>query len=966
MRHVWLACLLLAAGAHGEDYRSVSGIYPHLAMYNSEGECGTGAVVPWAGRLWVITYGPHRPKGSSDRLYTIADNLDRTVRAESVGGTHANRFIHRESQQLFIGLHAIDAGGQVRTINWQQMPGRLTGIARHLTDPAHKIYEATMEEGLYEVDVDTLAVKELIRDGNISDLTGLDLAPGVPQSKLPGYHGKGLYSGQGRLVYSNNGEHGASAQRDPTTISGALAAWTGSGDWQLVRRNQFTEIRGPGDLFGNPNPDTDPLWALGWDHRSLLLLLLDGGVWSTYRLPKGSHSYDGAHGWNTEWPRIRDIGEDDFLATMHGTFWRFPKSFCKQDSAGIAPRSNYLKVVGDFCRWNERIVLGCDDSAASEFLNKRPFKSEQGSPGQSNSNLWFIAPARLDQLGPVIGRGSVWLNDDVAAGTASDPYLFSGYDHRMLTLSHQSDAPVTFTIEIDRGGQEDWQKLTALTVQPGTPVFHVFGDQEAGAWVRLQNDRAATGVTAHFQYRNRDQRQTTEPAMFDHVTRANGEPQLGGIMRSLGRDKRTMGLEAIDRRDGRRIGYYELDEKLELKPTDDRVAESDVLASAPPAGVVEVDAGSVILVEDGQRYRIPANPSFHEPESSPVAEPVADDQPNLALGATVTVSSTNGAYEAKFATDGIVTDDSRWVSAQAGEKWLVVELPAEQTIASARIISGWAQNAGTMIGNAVLQVERDGRWIAIDGGGFRGNRSFERTVNFAQPVTARRVRLLSDDPGYVRIYELELYAKPRADVAPEADLTIARVCREVATERDVLNCQGTFYELPARNAGGLAKLRPIATHSLALHDFVSYRGMLVLTGLDETALKSPSEHIVVSEDGRCAVWCGVVDDLWQLGKPHGEGGPWKDAAVKAGEPSDPYLMTGYDRKSLRLSHAGPGTVKITVEVDVDGTGLWLPHQMFAVPAGETVRHTFAEGFSAYWVRFVADRDASATAWLSYD
>lgn len=30
---------------------SLSGIYPSLAYVNSEGECGTGAVVPWADRL---------------------------------------------------------------------------------------------------------------------------------------------------------------------------------------------------------------------------------------------------------------------------------------------------------------------------------------------------------------------------------------------------------------------------------------------------------------------------------------------------------------------------------------------------------------------------------------------------------------------------------------------------------------------------------------------------------------------------------------------------------------------------------------------------------------------------------------------------------------------------------------------------------------------------------------------------
>ena len=37
---------------------NISGIYPRLAYYNNEGECGTGAVVPWANRLWVVTYGP--------------------------------------------------------------------------------------------------------------------------------------------------------------------------------------------------------------------------------------------------------------------------------------------------------------------------------------------------------------------------------------------------------------------------------------------------------------------------------------------------------------------------------------------------------------------------------------------------------------------------------------------------------------------------------------------------------------------------------------------------------------------------------------------------------------------------------------------------------------------------------------------------------------------------------------------
>ena len=74
-----IALLLLVVSLDAQKDRklpvSISGVYPSLTMYNDEGECGTGAVVPWAGRLWVITYGPHKPQGSSDKLYEITPDL---------------------------------------------------------------------------------------------------------------------------------------------------------------------------------------------------------------------------------------------------------------------------------------------------------------------------------------------------------------------------------------------------------------------------------------------------------------------------------------------------------------------------------------------------------------------------------------------------------------------------------------------------------------------------------------------------------------------------------------------------------------------------------------------------------------------------------------------------------------------------------------------------------------------------
>jgi hypothetical protein len=253
----------------GRAQGPVSGIHPNLAMYNNEGECGTGAVVPFADRLWVVTYGPHLPRGSSDKLYEITPDLKQIVRPESIGGTPANRMIHRESNQLIIGPHFIAADGTVRTIPYSTMFGRHTGNARHLTDPENKIYYATMEEGIYEVDVRTLEVTELWRDEQLQ---------GGRKANLPGYHGKGLYSGQGVLVYSNNGEHGPEARRRPDIPSGVLAEWDGRSEaWTIVRRAQFTEVTGPGGILGNADPANDPIWAVGWDHRSLLLLCRHAG-----------------------------------------------------------------------------------------------------------------------------------------------------------------------------------------------------------------------------------------------------------------------------------------------------------------------------------------------------------------------------------------------------------------------------------------------------------------------------------------------------------------------------------------------------------------------------------------------------------------------------------------------------------------------------------------------------------------
>ena len=494
--------------------------------------------------------------------------------------------------------------------------------------------------------------------------------------------------------------------------------------------------------------------------------------------------------------------------TMHGMFWKFPRSFTPANSAGIEARSTYLKVIGDFCRWGDRIVCGCDDTAKSEFLNTRKAKGNLSAPGRSQSNLWFIEPSKLDNLGPALGRGSVWLDDPVRTGVPSDPFLFSGFERRMLHLAQEGDAPLKVTLEVDPKGNGSWKPFREIEVPARGYAWTVFAPNETGVWIRVKADRDCATVSATFHYSNRDSRGTGRGEPFSGLALPGDKSVNGGLLLVRG-DRPALAFSARDEKGD--LGCYELDGELKLKRVGDAGGVLDVKKSAAiPEGVLAVDQASVLYVDTKGRWRLPKNdPAF-------------------------------------------------------------------------------------------------------------------------------------DGPGAI---------------GPE------RVCREVATERDIFNAHGTFYELPAENAGGVARIRPVATHNLRIKDYASYRGLLVMSGLSSAA--KAGDHVVRSDDGKCALWVGAIDDLWKFGKPRGEGGPWKDTAVKANTPSDPYLMTGYDKKSVKLSHDSGDEVELSVEVNFGGKN-WSRYKSFKVPAGQVVAHEFPEGFSAYWVRIVSSLDCKATAWFVYE
>ncbi|MBN1480531.1 hypothetical protein JXA70_09695 [candidate division KSB1 bacterium] len=182
--------------------------------------------------------------------------------------------------------------------------------------------------------------------------------------------------------------------------------------------------------------------------------------------------------------------------------------------------------------------------------------------------------------------------------------------------------------------------------------------------------------------------------------------------------------------------------------------------------------------------------------------------------------------------------------------------------------------------------------------------------------------------------------------------------REVQTERYLMDVHGMFYDLPALVYDGWVwGIRPVCTHLRIIPDFVFWRGLFVLAG-DQTdnAVGQPQSGL----------WFGNIDDLWSFGKPGGWGGPWWEEPIDAGEFSDPFLLTGFDKKVVHLAHNSTDSVTFTIQVDFLGNGTWKHYTSITVsPETGYAHHEFTDGFSAHWVRVKVNRDCVGSVYFIY-
>jgi hypothetical protein len=223
------------------------------------------------------------------------------------------------------------------------------------------------------------------------------------------------------------------------------------------------------------------LYALGWDRASVILRVLHEGKRARYRLPRDSQSWD--HTWNTEWMRIREAQTERYLMDAFGLFYDLPSLVYGGKVWGIRPIASHLRIVPDFCSWRGMLVLAGDQT--------------DNAVGQPQLGLWFGTIDALWRMGKPAGWGAVWWDEMVKPDGVSDPMLMTGFDKKVLHLTHDREGQVDFTIEVDFLGNGTWKPYRTITVGPGGYEHHEFPDAFSAHPVRV---RASTKCKATAQF----------------------------------------------------------------------------------------------------------------------------------------------------------------------------------------------------------------------------------------------------------------------------------------------------------------------------------------------------------------------------------------------------------------------------------------------------------------------------------
>jgi hypothetical protein len=445
----------------------VDGVVPQLEPAGIDpdlsGDRGIGALLAWDGHLWGVACGAPGDQGGG--LYELGPDPLARRHPASVPGEHTNRLIHHESAQAFLGPYVLAAhASEVRRITVLTNQ-RVAATARHLADPAHRVYQITRDGLLFETDVaslETTQVADLKRELHL------------PESARSNF--RAAATGQGRLIVA------CDTYEEPDYLgkrsAGRLAQFDGKA-WSIVEEDPFVDVAAPAES----SDESAPIYAIGWDKASTVLRVLHRGTWRRYRLPKGGSSWD--RGGGQLGMRIRAIDPGRALLDASGLFYELPATMPGGHLWGIVPVARHLRSCPDFIPWRGLLALAGE--------------AESPACGTLGSNLWFIPLDRLWSLGNPQGWGAVWWDDLIEPDAVSDPFLMTGFDQKVLHLTHTGDEVATFTIDVDFLGDGTWKTYASIQVFPGVYAHHEFPPGYAAHWVRVRCDTPGR-ATAVFMY----------------------------------------------------------------------------------------------------------------------------------------------------------------------------------------------------------------------------------------------------------------------------------------------------------------------------------------------------------------------------------------------------------------------------------------------------------------------------------
>ncbi|MGL1887253.1 MAG: discoidin domain-containing protein, partial [Reichenbachiella sp.] len=133
---------------------------------------------------------------------------------------------------------------------------------------------------------------------------------------------------------------------------------------------------------------------------------------------------------------------------------------------------------------------------------------------------------------------------------------------------------------------------------------------------------------------------------------------------------------------------------------------------------------------------------------------------NLALNQPVIVSSEyNTTYIKENAVDGIISDDSRWLSAAESESWIKIVLDSATLLGGIHFYSGY--EGGDAVSDFRIEFVSNGSWLAIPSAVVTGNSSLGVSVAFDAAVEVRtdtlRIIITGTKTDIARVHEISVW-----------------------------------------------------------------------------------------------------------------------------------------------------------------------------------------------------------------